>query len=94
MLVVSDEALDTAPGRIQAWSIVRQEYPELVDRAARPRLTRRLGSRTKSAIRTLPLWNTSRAALRSLAAAVARDPLFYVPLVSKADTCHSARWAT
>src|SRR5207245_331414 len=58
MLVVSDEALDTAPGsrcppsapgRIQARSIVRQEYPELVDLAARPRLTRRPGSRTKSA---------------------------------------------
>jgi len=39
----------SAPGRIQAWSIARQEYPELVDLAARPRLTRRLGSRTKSA---------------------------------------------
>ena len=39
----------SAPGRIQAWSIVRQAYPELVDLAARPRLTRRLGSRTKSA---------------------------------------------
>jgi hypothetical protein len=55
MLVVSDLALDTAPasaappsapGRIQARSIVRQEHPELVDLAVRPRLTRRLGSRT------------------------------------------------
>jgi hypothetical protein len=53
----------SAPGRIQAWSIVRQEYPELVDLAARPRLTRRLGSRTKSAIRR---WGGTSAVLRSV----------------------------
>ena len=58
MLVVSDEALDTAPGSrcpaVSAWpnsSMVDRQagVPELVDLAARPRLTRRLGSRTKSA---------------------------------------------
>ena len=57
-------AAPSAPGRIQAWSIVRQEYPELVDRAARPRLTRRLGSRTKSA-----LWRISRVGRRGMSLA-------------------------
>jgi hypothetical protein len=53
----------SAPGRIQAWSIVRQEYPELVDLAARPRLTRRLGSRAKSAFRAISPGPTSRRSL-------------------------------
>jgi hypothetical protein len=41
-----------------------------------------------SAIRTFPLWNTSCAALRPLAAAVARDPPSARPGVAQRDHEH------